>query len=62
MPVGGEYPKDIDIFPDDKHVISLNHESNTITLFAIDFKKKTLIMNGPPIKIETPNSIVVKKL
>ncbi len=62
LPVGGEYPKDIDIFPDDKHVISLNHESNTITLFAIDFKKKTLIMNGPPIKIETPNSIVVKKL
>lgn len=62
LPVGGEYPKDIDIFPDDKHVISLNHETNSITLFSVDYRKKTLIMNGPPIKIETPNSIVIKKL
>lgn len=62
LPVGGEYPKDIDVFPDDKHLISLNHESDTITLFTVDYKKKTLIMNGPPINIETPNSIVVTKL
>jgi len=62
LPVGGEYPKDIDMFPDDKHIISLNHESDTITLFSVDYKKKTLVMNGPPIPIETPNSIVIKKL
>lgn len=62
LPVGGEYPKDIEIFPDDRHIISLNHESNTITLFSVDYKKNTLIMNGAPISIETPNSIVIKKL
>lgn len=62
LPVGGEYPKDFDVFPDNKHLVSLNHESNTITFFSIDYKKKTLIMNGPPIPIETPNSIVIKKL
>lgn len=62
LPVGGEYPKDIDIFPDDKHLISLNHETNNITLFSVDYNKNTLIMNGPPINIETPNSIVIKKL
>lgn len=62
LPIGGEYPKDIDVFPDDKHIISLNHESDTITIFTVDYDKKTIIMNGPPISIETPNSIVIKKL
>lgn len=62
LPVGGEYPKDIDSFPDDRHLIALNHESDTITLFSVDYEKKTLIMNGPPIPIETPNCILVKKL
>lgn len=62
LPISGEYPKDIDIFPDNKHVFSLNHESNTITFFSVDYQKKTLIMNGRHLDIETPNCVCIKEL
>lgn len=57
LPVSGEYPKDLAVFPDDKHLAVLNHESNTITTFAIDYEKNVITMQGKPLKIETPNSI-----
>lgn len=62
LPISGEYPKDIDLFPDDRHLFSLNHESNTITFFSVDYDKNTLIMNGKEIPIETPNCVIVKKI
>ncbi|MCI8371995.1 MAG: lactonase family protein [Lachnospiraceae bacterium] len=62
LPVSGEYPKDIDMFPDSRHLFSLNHESNTITFFRVNYEKKTMVMNGKGIPIETPNCVVVKKL
>lgn len=62
LPISGDYPKDIDVFPDGKHLISLNHETNTITLFKIDYEKGTLILNGKPLKIETPNCILISKI
>lgn len=62
LPVSGEYPKDMDIFPDNKHVFALNHESNTITFFTIDYEKKILVMNGKYIDIETPNCVCIKEL
>lgn len=62
LPISGEYPKDIDVFPDNKHLFSLNHESNTITFFKVDYEKKTLIMNGKYLPIETPNCVVIKEL
>lgn len=62
LPISGEYPKDIDLFPDDKHLFSLNHESNTITFFSVDYEKKIIVMNGKSIPIETPNCVVVKQL
>lgn len=62
LPVSGEYPKDIEIFPDNRHLFSLNHESNTITFFTVDYEKKTLIMNGKHINIETPNCVCIKEL
>ena len=36
LPISGDYPKQICIFPDQKHIASLNHESNDITFFTID--------------------------
>lgn len=62
LPVSGEYPKDIDLFPDNQHLFSLNHESNTITFFTVNYEKNILVMNGKDIQIETPNCVVVKKL
>lgn len=62
LPVSGEYPKDIDMFPDNKHLFSLNHESNTITFFSVDYERQIMVMNGKSIPIETPNCVVIKEL
>ena len=57
LPVSGEYPKDLVLFPDDKHLAVANHASNTVTVFTIDYEKNIIVMNGKPLKVETPNSI-----
>ncbi len=62
LPVSGDYPKDIDVFPDNKHVLALNHESNSITTFTVDYEKGTIAMNAAPIYIETPNCSLVVEL
>ena len=35
LPISGDYPKDIAIFPDGKHLVSMNHETNEMTFFRI---------------------------
>ena len=59
LPISGEYPKDIALFPDGKHIAVVNHESNSITTFTIDYEKKVLVMKGRPMKVETPNCILI---
>ncbi len=61
-PISGEYPKDVDFFPDNRHVIVLCHESNQITLFKVDYEKKILVMHTRPLKIDTPNCISILEL
>ena len=62
LPVSGDYPKDAELFPDNKHLVSLNHESNTMTFFSTDLKKGLLVMNGKEIKITSPNCLIFYKL
>ena len=62
LPVAGEYPKDAALFPDNKHLVSLNHENNTMTFFGVDTEKKTLVMCAKEIKIPMPNCVVFHKL
>ncbi len=62
LPISGEYPKDAEMFPNNKYVVSLNHESNTMTFFKVDLKNNTLTMNGAPMKIHEPNSIIFHKV
>ena len=62
LPVSGEYPKDAEFFPDNKFLVSLNHESNTMTFFHIDLEHGTMIMNGPAMKVNMPNCILFHKL
>ena len=38
LPISGEYPKDLEVFPDGKHLAVVNHESNSITTFTIDYE------------------------
>ncbi len=62
LPISGSYPKDICVFPDDKHIASINHESDSITFFTVDYKKGLLVMNGKELKVNEPNSCVIVKV
>lgn len=62
LPVSGDYPKDIAIFPDMKHVLSLNHESDTMTFFDLNLEKNIIVMNGPEEKVAKGNCVIMKKL
>ncbi|MCR4690824.1 MAG: lactonase family protein [Lachnospiraceae bacterium] len=58
LPISGDYPKDIALFPDNKHLVSLNHESGTMTFFTTDMEKGLIVMNGKEMKIASPNCII----
>ena len=62
LPISGDYPKYINIFPDDKHIMSMNNDGNSITIFTVHFDKGLIVMNGPELKISKPNNMVIKKL
>ncbi len=59
LPVSGDYPKYIAMFPDDKHLLSMNNQGNSITDFTIHFDRGLIVMNGPEIKISKPNNMVI---
>ncbi|MDO4621882.1 MAG: lactonase family protein [Eubacteriales bacterium] len=62
LPISGSYPKDIAMFPDGKHIACVNHESNTITTFAVDYEKNLLVQSGRPMKVDTPNCILITEM
>ncbi len=62
LPINGSYPKDAALFPDNKHLVSLNHESNTLTFLTVDMEKGILVLNGPEIKCAQPNAVIFYKL
>ena len=62
LPTSGIYPKDIALFPDQKHIAVVNNGSNSITTFGIDYEKNTLVMKGKPKRLDTPNCMVFQKI
>lgn len=62
LPISGDYPKAADFFPDNRHIMSLNHETNTMTIFKINYEKKYFSLWGKPLKVETPNCILVSEI
>ena len=62
LPISGDYPKDANLFPDNRHLVSLNHETNTMTFFTVNLEKGLLIMNGKEIEVAQPNCIIFHKL
>jgi 6-phosphogluconolactonase len=62
LPISGEYPKDITVLPGGKYLLSANHESDTITIFKIDYDKKLIMMHGKPISVPAPNCIRIYDL
>ncbi len=57
LPISGEFPKDIQFFPNDKYLVSVNHESNQLTVFEVDYEKKLIYMTQRPIDVYHPNCI-----
>lgn len=62
LPISGDYPKYIEVFPDDRHILSMNNEAGTITFFTINYERGLIVMNGHELKISKPNNLVFKKL
>lgn len=62
LPVSGDYPKDASLFPNNKFLVSLNHESNDMTFFHVDLEHGTMVMNGPPIQVDVPNCIAFHRI
>ncbi|MCR5369356.1 MAG: lactonase family protein [Clostridium sp.] len=59
LPVGGEYPKDVGVFPDGKYIVAVNHTGNSLTFFAVDYDNGLLIMKHREIKVAEPNCCVI---
>ena len=57
LPISGDYPKDLVIFPDGKHIAVANHSSNTVTTFTVDYEKNILLQKGKPHRVDAPNCI-----
>lgn len=55
LPISGDYPKDLAVFPDGKHIASINHDTCTISFFKVDYEKGLLVMSANPIKVNEPN-------
>ena len=55
LPISGDYPKDLAVFPDGKHIASINHENGTITFFNVDFEKRLITMCSKELKVSQPN-------
>lgn len=62
LPISGEYPKDVAIFPDSRHIASINHDSGTITFFSVDYEKGLLVMSGRSIPVNEPNCCAIVKI
>lgn len=62
LPISGEYPKDVAIFPDSRHIASINHDSGTISFFNVDYEKGLLVMSGRSIPVNEPNCCAIVKI
>ncbi|MCR5293754.1 MAG: lactonase family protein [Lachnospiraceae bacterium] len=62
LPTAGDYPKDLALFPDQKHMAVVNNATGSITTFAINYENKYITMKGKPKLIDSPNCILFHKI
>lgn len=62
LPIAGEYPKDVCVFPDGKHIAVANHDSGALTFFATEYERGLLVMSSREIPVNEPNCICMVKL
>lgn len=61
LPISGDYPKDIAIFPDGEHLAAINH-GGSISFFRIDYEKGLLVMSERSIEINEPNCCEIVRI
>ncbi len=62
LPISGRFPKDFAISDDNKFLLSMNNESNTISTFTINYDNNTIAMNGPFTDFYAGNCLIIHKL
>lgn len=62
LPISGAYPKDVALFPDNRHLVSLNQDSGTLTFFTTDLERGLLVMNAKELKVPQPNCVIFHKI
>lgn len=62
LPISGVYPKKAGIFPNDRYLVSVNQESNSLSLFQVDFESGLILMKHRAISVPQPSSIAIVKL
>ncbi len=62
LPTAGEYPKDAALFPDNRHLVSVNQDSNNMTFFTVNLEKGYLVMCAKPLEVDQPNTIIFYRL
>ena len=60
--VSGDYPKFISVMPGKKFIVSLNHDSDEMRAFELNYKHKCALMRKPPVKVNQPNCLKIIKL
>ncbi len=61
LPISGDYPKDIAILPDMRHLASINH-GGSISMFKVDYEKNLMVMNTRTIRVNEPNCCEIVEL
>lgn len=60
--VNSDYPKVLAIYPDEKHYLTLNNNSNDIFSYEINFEKGYSLQTGAGVKVDKPNCIYMLKI
>lgn len=60
--ISGDFPKALAVFPDGKHFMSLNYESNDIGTYKVFHEKGYALMHGKPCKVYEPNCVYIHKI
>lgn len=58
----GDYPKSLAILPGDEFIAVLNHDSNTLTTFKMNYEDGYALMKNRPVAVDQPNCIRIHKL
>lgn len=60
--VNSDYPKVLAVYPDEKHYLTLNNNSNDIFSYKINFEHGYSLQIGEKVKVDKPNCIYMMKV